>query len=82
LGGQVEKEKAGKDSKMSDPAEKNLTEEGTSSIIVSGKERRILTNLRRLSKNYPDGEYAVLFKNYRGQLQYGTACHKDITERI
>jgi len=67
---------------MEEDQEEQLISKGTSSIIVSANEKRIITNLRRLSKSYPNGEYAVLFINHQGQLQHGTACHKDITERI
>lgn len=65
-----------------EPKENNLTRDEPSGIILSTHERRIILNLRRLGKMYPDSEVAVLFKYYKGDMQYGTACHRDITERI
>lgn len=67
---------------MPDPPKNNLTPEETKGIILTDNEARIILNMRRLSRSYPNGQYAVLYTNHHGEVQYGTACHKDITERI
>lgn len=59
---------------MANGAENNLTENGSSSMIVSDNEKRILTNLRVQAERNPHAQLAVLFQVHDGKLHYGTLC--------
>ena len=59
---------------MADEAEKNLTEDKSSSMIVTDNEKRILTNLRIQAERNPHALLAVLFQVHDGKVHHGTLC--------
>lgn len=68
---------------MANEAEKNLTSEEDSSIILTEDETRIITNLRRYAEMYPHSELAVLFTVHNAKLKHGTLClGKNTTIRL
>jgi len=42
--------------------------------ILTADEKRIITNLRRYAKMYPNSQLAILFQVHNGELKHCTLC--------